>query len=67
MEKMVSEAKAKANKKYDAKTYTRVTINLRLEEDEDIISVLDHAKEEGIPYREVLKEWYEAYKEKNPQ
>ena len=67
MEKMVSEAKKKASRKYDAKTYKQVNARLRMDEDGDMIADLDKAIESGLSYREVLKEWYEAYKEKNPQ
>lgn len=55
-------ARAKANKKYDAKTYRKFMLHLRLEEDAEIIKELDEAKESGIAHREWLHELYYGQK-----
>lgn len=50
-----NESRAKANKKYDAKTYKQISILLRKEEDKDIIESLEQAQSEGISYREWIR------------
>ena len=64
---MVRESKRRNNDIYDAKTYQAIAIRFRVTDDAEILEILSQAKVNGIPYREVLKEWYEAYKEKNPE
>ena len=59
---MVSEKKKASNKRYDEKTYTRIIMNFRTEDDAEFLKVLQDARNEGIPYREVLSEWFKAYK-----
>ena len=53
-------ARAKANAKYDAKTYKKVNIALRINEDADIIKSLEEAKKKGINNREWLREIFEG-------
>lgn len=65
VDKVVSEANRRANDKYDNKTYARLTIKFRLEDDADIIKALADAKEDGVQYRKIISEWYAAYQEMN--
>lgn len=60
---MVSESKKAANKRYDEKTYSRITVHFRKDEDAEVIKALADAKASGKPYREFILEWYNAYKE----
>lgn len=53
-----SEAKLRANAKYDAKTYKLISVKLRLEEDADIIADFLDAHEQGISSREWLRSMY---------
>jgi hypothetical protein len=53
-------AKRDANKRYDAKTYRKVNIALRLDDDADIISSLDRAKERGLTNRDWLREHFKG-------
>lgn len=48
-------ARQAANRRYDAKTYRRVTISLRLEDDADILESMDAAKSQGLSLREWLR------------
>ena len=57
--KGITEAHRKANAKYDAKTYKRYLLKLRIEDDADIIADLDKAIEQGIPKRVWLRKLYE--------
>ena len=52
------EAQDRANAKYKAKTYKRVTLLLRLEEDELIIKSIEKAHKAGKSSREWLRELY---------
>lgn len=47
-------AKYAANRKYDAKTYKKVMIPLRYDEDAEIIADIEEAKEHGVNHREWL-------------
>ena len=60
---MVSEAKRNANNRYDERTYKRITIHLRLEDDASIIKDLAEAQEHGISYRDWLRQLYEDAKQ----
>lgn len=53
-------ARAEANAKYDAKTYRKINIALRIKDDADIIASLDKAKQKGINNREWLRELFEG-------
>ena len=57
-----TEAKARANKVYDDKTYKKINIALRIEDDKEIIKSLEEAKKKGLNNREWLKEIYEGQK-----
>ena len=57
-----TQAKQEANARYDAKTYKKINIALRREEDAEIINSLDRAKKKGLTNREWLKELYEGEK-----
>ena len=55
-------ARAEANAKYDAKTYRKINIALRKEDDADILDSLEEAKRKGLNNREWLRELYEGNK-----
>lgn len=55
-----NEARANANARYDAKTYKKVQIALRLEDDADIIKDMEEAKAHGYSLREWLRQLYEG-------
>lgn len=57
-----SESQREAVARYHAKTYQKLTISLRLEEDADIIKAINDAQENGISYREWLRELFENQK-----
>lgn len=57
-----TQAKHEANKRYDRKTYKKINIALRLEDDKDILSSIEQAKEKGINSREWLREIFEGRK-----
>lgn len=57
-----TQAKREANKRYDSKTYKKINIALRLEDDKDILSSIEQAKEKGINSREWLREIFEGRK-----
>ena len=54
-----TEARSRANKAYDAKTYQKINIALRYEEDADIIEAWKDAQSKGITNREWLRELFE--------
>lgn len=56
----ISEAHARATAKYDAKTYRKILVSLRLDEDKDIIDSLDYAQQHGISYREWLRQVFDG-------
>ena len=53
-----SEARYRANKRYDDKTYQTLLVRLRLDEDAEIINAIEKAKADGISYREWLRSIY---------
>lgn len=53
-----TEARRNANRKYDAKTYSRVNLYLRVDDDAEIIDSLNEAKQNGISAREWLHNLY---------
>lgn len=55
-----TQAKHEANKRYDSKTYRKINIALRLEEDKDILSSLDEARSRGLTNRDWLREIFEG-------
>ena len=55
-------ARAAANARYDAKTYKKINIALRLTDDHDIIQSLEEAKKKGLNNREWLREIFEGQK-----
>ena len=55
-------ARAEANARYDAKTYKKINIALRLTDDHDIIESLEEAKKKGLNNREWLREIFEGQK-----
>lgn len=50
-----TEARRRANDKYDGKTYKKINIALRKEDDGDIIQAIEEAKANGINNREWLR------------
>lgn len=58
----VSEARRNANDKYDAKTYRRVFLLLRLEDDADIIKDIEEAQGAGLSLRVWLRGIYDKTK-----
>lgn len=57
-----TEARQAANARYDAKTYKKINIALRIEEDADLIESLEKAQKEGATCREWLRELFENQK-----
>ena len=57
-----SQARREANARYDAKTYKKIGIALRIDDDADIIKSWTDAREKGINSREWLRELYENQK-----
>ena len=55
----VSEARRRANDKYDEKTFKRITFALRLQEDADIIRDIEAAKDKGIALRGWLRSLFD--------
>lgn len=60
MSKGYTKAKAEAIARYDAKTYKKIMIALRLEDDADIIASIEEAKEHGYTLRQWLRQLYEG-------
>ena len=57
-----TEAVARANRAYDEKTYQKINIALRYDEDADIIESWRNAQEKGIKNREWLREVFDNQK-----
>lgn len=55
-------AEAEAIAKYQAKTYKKINIALRVEDDAEIIKAWQEAQQKGISSREWLKSLYENQK-----
>lgn len=53
-----------ATRRYDAKTYKKMNIAFRVDDDADIISALDNAHDLGVSSRELIRSWYETANEK---
>ena len=53
-------SRAEANARYDAKTYKKINIALRREDDADIIRSIEDAKGNGLSLREWLRELFEG-------
>ena len=53
-------ARQEANARYDAKTYKKINIALRLEDDADILEHLAEAKDKGLNSREWLRELFDS-------
>ena len=45
------ESRQRAIMKYDAKTYRKINVALRIDEDADVIESMDYARDNGIPLR----------------
>jgi len=54
-----TEARARANRAFDEKTYKKVLVSLRYDEDGDMIRALEDAQAEGLRSREWLRELYD--------
>lgn len=54
MARKYTEARARATKKYNDKTYHTYLLRLRNVEDAEIISAIEQAKKDGIPIRQWL-------------
>lgn len=54
-----NEARAEANARYDAKTYKKINIALRVEDDADVIKSIEEAKAKGQSLREWIRELYD--------
>lgn len=59
MENKVSQSHRAANDRYDAKTYKKITIGLRIEDDADIIAEIEAAKKKGMKIREWIRSIYD--------
>ena len=59
MARKYTEARARSNKAYDARTYKKYTILLRVEDDAEIIDSLEEAKASGKSARQWLNELIE--------
>lgn len=57
-----NDARAEANARYDAKTYTQANIRLRKEDDADIIKSLEEARTKGMTNREWIRELFDNQK-----
>ena len=57
-EKTKKQHKRKWNDKYDNKSYHRLTIKLRIEDDADIIASYEDAQKQGEKGREWLRELF---------
>ncbi len=54
-----NEARAEANARYDEKTYKKISIAFRKDDDADIIRSIEEAKAKGISLREWVRELYD--------
>ena len=61
-EKKISEARYRANRKYDAKTYRKMMFTLRVDGDAEIIKDIDSAAARGMNHREWLHDLYYSKK-----
>ena len=50
-----TDKRAEANKRYDDKTYKRVTFKLRIDDDADLIEAWKTAQDKGLSNREWLR------------
>ena len=57
---MVTKSKAEANARYDAKTYRKINIAFRVEEDADLLESWEKAKAEGLTSREWIRKIFEG-------
>ena len=57
-----NQARAEANRRYDAKTYKKINIALRVQEDADIVRSHEEAQSKGLTNREWLRELFEGRK-----
>ena len=55
-------ARQEANARYDAKTYKKINIALRREDDADILESLEQAKRDKLSNREWLRKIFEGRK-----
>lgn len=51
----ITEARHKANRKYDAKTYTILTLRLRTDDDADLLESFNKARAAGKTGREWIR------------
>lgn len=56
MARKYTEARARANKAYDAKTYKKYMFMLRIDDDAKIIEDYENAKARGLSSRQWLRE-----------
>lgn len=54
-----TEARARANRAFDEKTYKKFLVSLRYDEDSDIIKAFEEAQAEGMRSREWLRELFD--------
>lgn len=57
--RIYTEARAEANKRYDEKTYKKINVALRLDDDADIIEDMELAKENGLSLRQWLRNLFD--------
>ena len=55
-------AKAEATARYQAKTYKKINIALRLEDDADVIKAIEEAQAKGQSLREWIRELFDNQK-----
>ena len=54
-----TEARARANRAFDEKTYKKVLVSLRYDEDGDMIKAFEDAQADGIRSREWLRDLFD--------
>ena len=52
-------SRKEANARYDAKTYTKINIALRKDEDKDILASWENARKQGFTSRQWLRSLYD--------
>lgn len=55
------ESYKRAKKKYTQKTYKNYIMALRYDSDYNEMAALNEGRDKGIPYRKIIKDWYNAY------
>ena len=56
------EAQRRADARYKDKTYKQLAIRFRKDDDADMLEVLQNGHDDGVSFRKMLREWYEAWR-----